>query len=155
MFWHWFTDLLTFPLTHFPLILSPFVFISLLAPFKRSPALVFEFSMAKLFNWPSSTVLLSLVSHMKLLLWFQGSKGKMDIEFFFPTTLIFACIYVYLSPVLLAYALRAISGYQRLQCCWEWWMTARCWSPCGDHPRYGLLALLAGKQKGLSGCGGS
>lgn len=34
------------------LILCLFVFIPLLAPIKRSPALVFEFSMAKLFIWP-------------------------------------------------------------------------------------------------------
>lgn len=36
----------------FPLLLPPFVLIPLLTPFKRSPVLVFEFSMAKLFIWP-------------------------------------------------------------------------------------------------------
>lgn len=152
--WHWFTDFLTLPLPHFPLILSPFVFIPLLTPFKRSLALVFEFSMAKLFIWPCSTVLLSLVSQMKLLLWFQGSKGKMDIEFF-PTTLMIACICVCVSPLTLSYTLRAILGYQRLQFCRDWWMTARCWSLCDDYLRLGLLALLAVEQKGLSSYGSS
>lgn len=65
----------------FPLILSPFVSTFLLSPFKRSPALLFEFSMAK-FIWPSSRVLLTLLSHLKLLLWLQGSKSK--IYWIFP-----------------------------------------------------------------------
>lgn len=118
----------------FSFILFPFVFIPLLTPLERSPVLVFEFSMAKLFIWPChlSVQCVLLGQPHEALVMIPGVKVQNGYSFKLylshnPEFCLHICV---CEPCTFC-----ISGYQRLQCCWEWWMTARCRGPCGNHLR--------------------
>lgn len=138
-----------------PFPLFPFVFISLLSPFQRSPALVFEFSMAKLFIWPCSTVLPSWVSHMRLLLWFTGPKGKVDSlsNCILPTTAGFrlpSCV----CESVLYLLLTTLEPYQDIKGCKV--VEDDEWLPGAEV----LVVITSGlaleeEHEGLSGCGDS
>lgn len=66
-----------------PFIHFPFVFIPLVTPFERSPVLVFEFSMAKLFIWPChlSVQCVLLGQPYEALVMIPGVKGQSGCAF--------------------------------------------------------------------------
>lgn len=91
------------------------------------------------FIWPCNTVLATHNPCYRS----RVQRRKKDIEFF--PTLTFTCLNVCATSCIYM-PWKPYQGIKGRSWCWEWWMTARCCGPCGDHLHCWIF--------GPSACGG-